>query len=92
MKDVWADMRCKQGEILILKLIQELGLCKSHCLPMLVHGENVPILLNVKLGLYGDNCCKIPSLLLNQNEQEPCLLLNSRLHSYVWLFEVKKIM
>ena len=36
--------------------------------------------------------CKIPSLLLNQNEQEPCLLLNSRLHSYVWLFEVKKIM
>jgi len=36
--------------------------------------------------------CKIPSLLLNQNEQDPCLLLNSRVHSYVWLFEVKKIM
>ena len=34
-------------------------------------------------------CCKIASLLLSQNEQEPCLLLNSRLHSYV---EVKKIM
>jgi hypothetical protein len=23
---------------------------------MLVHGENVPILLDVKLGLYGDDC------------------------------------
>jgi hypothetical protein len=31
-------------------------------------------------------------ILLNQNEQDPCLLLNSRVHSYIWLFEVKKIM
>jgi hypothetical protein len=31
-------------------------------------------------------------LLLNQNEQYPFLLLNSRIHSCVWLFEVKKIM
>ena len=34
--------------------------------------------------------CKISSLLLNQNEQDPFLLLNSRVHSYVWLLEVKK--
>jgi len=36
--------------------------------------------------------CKISSLLLNQNEQDPFLLLNSRAHSYVWLLEVKKTM
>ena len=56
LKDCWADVRLERGEILILELIRELGLCKSHCLPTLVHGENVRILLNVALGLYGDDC------------------------------------
>jgi hypothetical protein len=35
--------------------------------------------------------CKRSFLLLNQNEQDPFLLLNSRVHSYVWLCEVKRL-
>lgn len=56
LKDCWADVRREQSEIVILKLIRELGLCESHYVPRLVHGENVPILLNVMMGLYGDDC------------------------------------
>jgi hypothetical protein len=37
-------------------------------------------------------CCKRSFLLLNQNEQDPFLLLNSKVHSYVWLCKVKKEM
>jgi hypothetical protein len=53
LKDCWADTRREQSEIMILEFIRELGLCESHCVPKLVHGENVPILLNVILGQYG---------------------------------------
>jgi Fungal protein kinase len=56
LKDCWADIRREQSEILILELIRELGLCESYCVPRLVHGENVPVLLNVELKLYGDDC------------------------------------
>ena len=56
MKDCWADARCKQSEIEILELIRELGLCESCCVPRLVHGEVVPVFLNVKSGTRGDDC------------------------------------
>jgi hypothetical protein len=43
-----------------------------------------------KMSAHRETNCKISSLLLNQNEQDPFLLLNSWVHSYVWLLEVKK--
>ena len=58
----WAQRRicCERllgwREIEILELIQELGLCESCCVPRLVHGEAVPVLLNVKSGTRGDDC------------------------------------
>ena len=56
VKDCWADARREQSEIEILELIRELGLCESCCVPRLVHGEAVPVLLNVKSGTRGDDC------------------------------------
>lgn len=56
IKDCWADARREQSEIEILELMRELDLCKSCCVPRLIHGGNVPVLLNVKSGTYGDDC------------------------------------
>ena len=55
IKDCWANERCELSEIEILELIRELGLYESCCVPRLVHGENVPMLLNVKSKIYGDD-------------------------------------
>jgi hypothetical protein len=55
VKDCWADVRHEQSELSILKLIRDLGLYKSCCVPRLVCGENVPVLLNVKSGTYGED-------------------------------------
>jgi Fungal protein kinase len=56
IKDCWADARREQSEIEILELMQELDLCESCCVPRLIHGGNVPVLLNVKSGTYGADC------------------------------------
>ena len=56
VKDCWADARCEQSKLSVLKIIQELDLCESHGMPRLVHGENVSMLLNEKMKIYGNDC------------------------------------